>query len=126
MNREELISTSEAAGILQVSVGWVAALCRNGVLDATKEGGKWAISARSVGNVAGGGEVEPVIVDRVIKKLKENEEARQVGGKIADDSIKDKLIKIIKSVASGVIQGAGMQIGKVIVEVLRSTGWLPF
>jgi len=120
------MTTAEAAAVLGMSAGWVAALCRNGVLDGRKQGNKWLITADSVDKLTTDGAVEPEVVERVRKKLDENEEAKTLGAEIAGDSFKDKLIRIIKKIGGEVVKGAAMEIGKVIVEVLRSTGFLPF
>ncbi len=119
MSPPKFITTAEAAGILQVSPGWVAALCRKGVLDGRKEGGIWLINAASVNNADADDPVDPEIMNRVKEKLQEDKEVAKVGTKTASDSLKDKIIDIIKNVAKGVALGAGSEIGKVIVAILR-------
>jgi hypothetical protein len=104
---EEYITTTEAAAFLGVNSGWVAALCRNGILEATG-GGKgiqWSIKRSSVDELA---EERRKPVDQqaladVAREIEEDEEAQEFAKQKAEDSFRDRVISISRRYGLGVV-----------------------
>jgi hypothetical protein len=114
----EYFTTAEAAIILGVSSGWVAALCRNGVLEATG-GGRGVplrIERASVNELADERKkpVDREAVAAVKKEIEEDEEAQKLAKEKAEDSFKDKVIIIAKRILRKVRQW-----GPLVIEVIK-------
>jgi len=106
MSGEEPITTAKAASILGVGSGWVAALCRNGVLKAAGGGkGAWRIDPSSVHNLAieRAKPVDPMELEDVAREIEEDREAQQLAEDKAEESFRDRVISIAKRHGLGVL-----------------------
>jgi hypothetical protein len=115
---EKYVTTAEAATILGFNTGWVAALCRNGLLEATG-GGRgvlWLIKRSSVEELA---EARSMPVDQedlvaVAKEIEEDEEAQELAKEKAEDSFRDRVISIARRYGTSVLCVIAGALGHVI------------
>jgi hypothetical protein len=118
MMGEEYVTTAEAAIILGVSSGWVAALCRTGLLEATGGGRTvpFRIERSSVNELADerNKPVDQEALAAVKKEIEENQEAQELAKEKAEDSFKDKVISIAKRILRKVRQW-----GPLVIEVIK-------
>jgi hypothetical protein len=116
---EEYVTTAEAATILGLTSGWVAALCRNGILEATG-GGRgvlWLIQRSSVDEVAEerSKPVDEDVLIAVAKEIEEDEEAQEYAKNKAEDSFRDRVISIAKGYGPGILLVVAGAFGHYIV-----------
>jgi hypothetical protein len=122
MTEQDYISAAEAATILRVSPGWVAALCRSGLLEATGggKGSAWSIQRSSVQELADD-RAKRITEDElhaVATEIQGDEEAQEHARRKANESFVRRAI------------GIAMKYGRLIaVEVAkelirRGIGWL--
>jgi hypothetical protein len=120
MSGEEHITTAEAAAILGVGSGWVAALCRNGVLNAAGggKGAPWRIDQSSVHALAveRSKPVDPMELENVAREIEEDREAQQLAKERAEESFRDRVISIAKRHGLGVL---------CVVAGVATTAWAP-
>jgi hypothetical protein len=107
MTGEEYISTAQAATILCVSQGWVAALCRAGSLEAARGTGKgspWIIKKASVDGLADerAGGVDTETLEAVADEIANDSEAQKHAAAKAEESFMDRVWAIAKRYGIGV------------------------
>jgi glycine/D-amino acid oxidase-like deaminating enzyme len=106
MIEEEYVTTREAAEILDVSSGWVAALCRSGSLEAHRgvgRGAPWRIRSLSVYELKALREgVDEGIIEEVAREIEEDEQAKKWAEERAEESFMDRVLTIAKKYAPGV------------------------
>jgi excisionase family DNA binding protein len=104
---EDYVTTAEAATILGLTSGWVAALCRNGILKATGggRGALWLIKRSSIDEFAEqrSEPVDEADLISVAKEIEEDEEAQEFAKEKAEDSFRDRVINIAKRYGPGVL-----------------------
>jgi hypothetical protein len=107
MTASEFVTTAEAAGILGVSAGWVAALCRTGALTATGggKGASWRITRSSVEQLAAerAQAVDPAELEDVARAIEEDQEAQQLANDRAEESFRDRVASIARRYGPGVM-----------------------
>jgi hypothetical protein len=102
----EYISTSQAAQILDVSQGWVAALCRVGSLEAARGPGKgspWVIKKSSVDKLAAerADGVDQETLEAVADAIAGDQKARDLAEAKAEESFMERVVAIAKRYALG-------------------------
>jgi hypothetical protein len=115
---EEYVTTADAATMLGVNSGWVAALCRTGILEASGggRGVQWLIKRSSVDELV---EERSKPVDQddlaaVAKEIDEDEEAQEFAKEKAEESFRDRVISICKRYGIGILCVVAGALGHVV------------
>jgi hypothetical protein len=114
---DEYLDTSAAAAILEVTNGWVTALCRTKVLQgSSKRSGKWEIPRAAVEKLAleRAGPVAEEDLLEVGREIEQDNQAQEFAKEEAEESFKDRVITIARKYGAAVLCVVAAAIGNVL------------